>query len=681
MSRYFFIALLAIASLLATPLSTAQEPARFALLIGNKGYTDKVGPLKNPHNDVGLVETSLKRLGFKVVVEKDAGYKQMDIAIKRHIAEVRRSGPGAIGFLYYTGHGAANPETQINYLIPTDVSDAKDPNLWYGSFEQTDLVEKLSKQAPLGIHFVVFDACRNELQLPTLGTKSMVTEKGFVPVAQTNGVLVAYATAPKQTASDEGDGSGPYAKALAEEIVKPGVEAVTMFFNVHRRVKQSMGQDPWISTPVLPETYLAGRANSTAPGATKSAHQASPLEVAEFCQKVAGISDAGVVKSLTESYQDSPMAACAAARLDALRKQQMAASSSRQVETAPVAQEAEYSTVSLIYGTDRKRSNGTKGLRFGSDRARALDVGNVVVTVPKTHQASNLERPWSIRIPYLDAVIHQEQEDPKKHFTMKETSSKPRAETVTLIDRKLQQAKRFKDHALIFVHGYNESFENAAFRAAYLAYNLNFDGAILLYSWPSGGTVTSYAYDRESAAQAEQYFSDFLQVVRQASSAKQISVLAYGMGSGLVIGALRSSLQGQPSDRRLAEIILAAPDMDRDVFAAAVVKLRGQVRGITLYASANDIGLMAAKRFTGSPRAGDISATGPVVVPGVDTIDTTTLTGTVLALNHSNYSEGSTLLNDIQRLLSTGERPPSKRLPILQSMQTPEGVYWRYPTR
>lgn len=237
----------------------ADEPARFALLIGNKRYKAEVGPLKNPHNDVALLEAALVKLKFKVTVIKDATYRDMDAGLKRHIAEVRKAGPGALSFFYYSGHGIANPETQINYLIPTDVTDANDANLWTISFEQNDIIEKLNRQAPQATHYVVFDACRNELRLSGAGLKALGAEKGFVPVAQTAGLLIAYATAPKQTASDVGDGGGPYAKALAAEIVKPDIEAVTMFRNVQLRVKQTIGQDPWLSFPSLPEVYLAGR--------------------------------------------------------------------------------------------------------------------------------------------------------------------------------------------------------------------------------------------------------------------------------------------------------------------------------------------------------------------------------------------------------------------------------------
>src|SRR5262245_39836228 len=104
--------IVAIVLLLLPTAVLAQVEKRLALLIGNQGYAAKVGLLKNPHNDVSLIETSLKQLGFKVTVLRDANYKAMDISLKR------RAGPNALSFFYYSGHGVANPETQINYLIP-----------------------------------------------------------------------------------------------------------------------------------------------------------------------------------------------------------------------------------------------------------------------------------------------------------------------------------------------------------------------------------------------------------------------------------------------------------------------------------------------------------------------------------------------------------------------------------
>jgi hypothetical protein len=243
--------------LLLLPLFGAQAEGRLALLIGNQSYSEKIGPLKNPHNDIALVGVALERVGFKVTQIKDAGYLAIEIALKRHIQQVRRAGKGTISFVYYSGHGAADPDTQINYLIPIDVASADDAEVWTSSLDLKEIVNRLREQSPDAVHYVIFDACREELQLTREGAKAL-ERKGFVPVTSSSGVMIAYATAPGKSASDVGDGGGVYAKTLAKEIVKPGVESVMMFRNVQLKVKQAIGQDPWLSFPTLPAVYFAG---------------------------------------------------------------------------------------------------------------------------------------------------------------------------------------------------------------------------------------------------------------------------------------------------------------------------------------------------------------------------------------------------------------------------------------
>jgi hypothetical protein len=90
--------------------------------------------------------------------------------------------------------------------------------------------------------------------------------------------------------------------------------------------------------------------------------------------------------------------------------------------------------------------------------------------------------------------------------------------------------------------------------------------------------------------------------------------------------------------------------------------------------------MTAARSFAGGvPRAGDVPPDGPVIVPGIDTIDVTSTGADLLALNHSLYAEKSALLNGIGLLLLTGERPPDRRVPILQRVHTARGDFWRYP--
>src|SRR5262245_2427354 len=91
---------------------SASAEQRFALLIGNKTYGLKVGPLNNPHHDIELVGKSLQQIGFAVVSVKDGTRVKMMRAITDFVDRLKYGGPGAIGFLYYSGHGASNPRNR-----------------------------------------------------------------------------------------------------------------------------------------------------------------------------------------------------------------------------------------------------------------------------------------------------------------------------------------------------------------------------------------------------------------------------------------------------------------------------------------------------------------------------------------------------------------------------------------
>lgn len=255
--------------LLSTLLLLTVTPAfgqqRFALLIGNGAYGENVGILKNPVNDIKLIGEALTALKFdKVTIVPNADFSAIHKAIGAHARLVAAAGPGTISFVYYSGHGAADASTGTNYIIPIDVKDSEASTLWENSIAlKGDILDKLAETAPQAIHYVVFDACRNELRLKMRDKKVLTVDgKAFVPIGQTGGIFVAYATAPGQTASDSGEGSGPYARILAEELVRPGVEAITMFRNIQLRVKQSQGQEPWLGPiPGISAFYFAGEKN------------------------------------------------------------------------------------------------------------------------------------------------------------------------------------------------------------------------------------------------------------------------------------------------------------------------------------------------------------------------------------------------------------------------------------
>jgi esterase/lipase superfamily enzyme len=163
------------------------------------------------------------------------------------------------------------------------------------------------------------------------------------------------------------------------------------------------------------------------------------------------------------------------------------------------------------------------------------------------------------------------------------------------------------------------------------------------------------------------------------SGAQSVSVIAHSMGNMPLLRVLQALGPNLPPGVRLNQVILAAPDVDRNLFENLASNIRQYGRGITLYCSANDRAMAAARRVAGGvPRAGDVPDEGPVVITGIDTIDVSQTSTDYLALNHSSYAEKSALLDDITKLLQTGERPPDKRFPNLHRINSPNGDFWRY---
>lgn len=349
-------------------------------------------------------------------------------------------------------------------------------------------------------------------------------------------------------------------------------------------------------------------------------------------------------------------------------------------DAAAAADNPMYDVVPVFYGTDRAIEPNPKRLAFGSERGHKLQLGRALVTVPLSHKVPSVERPWVVEVPYFKLKIYEEKEDNKKHFTLQEISALTKEQMLALVKERLAKSVNFKDHAFVFVHGFNTSFDYALYRTAQITYDLKFDGAPFVYSWPSGGKVASYTYDRGSAEQAEPHLAEFLDLVVKQTGAKSISLIAHSMGNELLLRVMEHMKPATPAGVSISQVILAAPDVDRDKFNIIAREITSLAKGVTLYAASNDRALGYSARFWGGvPRAGDVPATGPLIVPGVDTIDVTSLSTDSLALNHSSYAENNALLNDIKLLLQTGERPPDKRIPILEKVTIPGGDYWRYP--
>src|SRR5262245_1728678 len=145
----------AIVLLLLPTAVFAQAEKRIALLIGNRAYDASVGALKNPHNDIALVGQALAEQGFEILPPiKDARRSAILGGVRELARKLTTAGAGAIGFLYYSGHGAAEKDTNVNYQIPVDAKEPGTVAFWDESLKLDDILKLLDgarSAAKLGV--------------------------------------------------------------------------------------------------------------------------------------------------------------------------------------------------------------------------------------------------------------------------------------------------------------------------------------------------------------------------------------------------------------------------------------------------------------------------------------------------------------------------------------------------
>jgi esterase/lipase superfamily enzyme len=328
-----------------------------------------------------------------------------------------------------------------------------------------------------------------------------------------------------------------------------------------------------------------------------------------------------------------------------------------------------YVLIPIFFGTDRIISGDlVPSQYFGNNRGTGTTLGICNVTVPFIHKYGEIERPSIFRLEFS--------EDPDKHFVLKSLEPKSTGDFYSELAKGVNGST--KKEALVFVHGFNVSFEEAAYRTAQMVYDLNFPGVAIMYSWPSHHSASTFGYteDENEAAWALPHLQQFLVDVAAKSGANRIYIIGHSMGNSVLAQSLRS-IQGQMAPGAgpmFNHVILAAPDIDSDIFRRDIAPNIQRVAGhITLYASSSDYALKFAKTHLvdGHDRAGDCSS-GMCLVAGIDSIDGSTLSTDFPW--HSAY--GNALLADIYDLIEN-DLPPNKR-PILV---VHHGYidYWAFP--
>lgn len=293
-------------------------------------------------------------------------------------------------------------------------------------------------------------------------------------------------------------------------------------------------------------------------------------------------------------------------------------------------------TVTLWYGTNRKET--LPFVRFdpyGSERDHKLNYGVCEVLVPKSHKRGSLGS---------YSVFHPEEDAPLVFTHATRLTESTFWGELALKLKKIDDKKKV---VLVFIHGYNNSFNDAAIRTAQLWADLNLKGVPAFFSWPSKSKTLAYTVDEATIDYSEKYLEEFLLRLRKEVGENQpIHIVAHSMGNRALL-RVASKLQNK---LHFGQIILAAPDVDVDVFQELAVAYRGISDRTTVYVSRKDKPVLMSKGLHGMDRVG--APPEFIKVEQIDTVEVVTKTG-LLALGHSFFAEFSQLLDEIRDLITS----------------------------
>ncbi len=338
----------------------------------------------------------------------------------------------------------------------------------------------------------------------------------------------------------------------------------------------------------------------------------------------------------------------------------------------------EVADVPVLFATNRARTASGQSFVFGSDeKIDTADIafGRATIRAPKTEVLNRATREAQALGRPSKAVGRQTNEAALRVQRIDVSPDKGSSLLAEARDR-LSRATRFPRQAIIYVHGYNNSFDDTTRRAAMISYDLDFDGLIATFAWPARSGVTAYLGDRDRAATAAPFLLEMLETFGTSLPDVRVHIIGHSTGAEVIVNALERLADRSASGPRvkLGEVIFAHADVNTSRLAAMMPSVRKLGVILTSYSSKADWAMSASgwARRDGARVGG-----APVYLAGVDAIDISGLGGT-FALNHNVFVQNPAVFGDMARLMAAGERPVSKRTPQVISKTTPKGLHWEF---
>lgn len=319
----------------------------------------------------------------------------------------------------------------------------------------------------------------------------------------------------------------------------------------------------------------------------------------------------------------------------------------------------------IYYATNRKivKSDLRLPARFGDELSSQLSFGGSQVNIPvASHRVGELEGPicnwWSRKA--------------GEHFCVESLDDSPRQAFIS----KLSQ-----DDVLLFVHGFNNSLEDALLRTAQLRHDVEFQGPAVSFSWPSAGSVWSYGADEKQLPPSVAALTDLLNTLLApptgAASNRRVHVLAHSMGNRLLLEAVAElaarNSKKQPA-QKLGYVVLAAADVDEKVFAVRLPALLKMAERVTYYYSAEDVALNAGRRLYGRQPVG----LAPWFAPALDTINADDANSAWVGWGHRYYAGSDRVLLDMNLLVNRRLDPQRRQPPLRADAQRVDHRHWLF---
>jgi esterase/lipase superfamily enzyme len=358
----------------------------------------------------------------------------------------------------------------------------------------------------------------------------------------------------------------------------------------------------------------------------------------------------------------------------------------------PQSRDSTYAVIPVWYATDRNHVPGAPpSRRYGAefsiiDDRPVVNYGTVNVSIPRTHVIGRLESPHWYRLEF--------EPDPERHVVVQEVVELDEEEWLRSIRTRVRAGDEVgaveptdtSHDLLVFIHGYLTTWADAARRAAQFAWDLEFQGVPVLYSWPSRGELLSYPADESASAWSAPHFTAVLKRLLADSGARRVHLVAHSMGNRISTDALRVlALEKTRYPTPVREVVFAAPDIDRHTFQEFVTAFNAAVADfeaprmprLTLYACGMDSALDLSRRVHRLNRAGD-SRKGIVVALPMDTIEVAKRvirTESRDAIGHSYFCSNRVVIHDLIGVVLDGRDAVARS--GLTPKRTRAGPYWR----